>query len=297
MTVIDRFGPTAQSLAHEPEAMPRPTDRSVSLVIPAVNEAENIGWVLRRMPTWVDEVILVDGMSSDGTVAVARAARPDIVVLERPRRGKGAALREGFDAATCDYVVMIDADGSMDPAEMSRFVQVLDHGYDVVKGSRFKLGGGSTDLTLFRSLGNRALLALCNSMYAAGFTELCYGFFAFRRDALAAMDLRSDGFEIETEIVVRSVQAGLGVAEVASVEAPRLNGQSNLHPIRDGCRVLRTLFGVRFSPQPHVVIDLRDGHQLDRAAGPGRPHRPAAEPSSGRDPMGLGGAPVTAPSL
>ena len=249
MTVIECFERAKDhSEARPTRHFSRPTECSVSLVIPAVNEARNIGWVLQRLPAWIDEVILVDGESSDDTIDVARANRPDLVVLEPPRRGKGAALREGFAAATMDYVVMIDADGSMDPAEIGRFVQELDAGYDVVKGSRFLNGGGSTDLTLFRSIGNRALLAIFKTMYGGSFTELCYGFFAFRRRSLPAIGLRSDGFEIETEIVVRSVRAGMGVSEVASHESPRLHGESNLHPIRDGLRVLRTLLAVRFSP-------------------------------------------------
>ena len=166
-------------------------------------------------------------------------------------------------AATKDYVVMIDADGSMDPGELDRYVRALDEGNDVVKGSRFLPGGGSTDLTLFRSLGNRALLTLFNTLYGAMFTELCYGFFAFRRTSLPAMGLRSDGFEIETEIVARSVRAQLAVAEVASHESPRLHGQSNLHPIRDGLRVLRTLFGVRLSPRPNPTAQPTSGGPFD----------------------------------
>src|SRR5690606_14688230 len=95
-----------------------PRRPSVSVVIPTLNEERNIGWVLQRMPSIVDEVILVDGHSSDRTVEVARAVRPDIVVLPQRGRGKGEALRVAFGAASGDLIVMIDADGSMEPGEI-----------------------------------------------------------------------------------------------------------------------------------------------------------------------------------
>lgn len=229
----------------------------VTAVIPARNEARNIGWVLRRLPPMVDEVVLVDGRSTDGTIEAALEARPDIVVVPEPRPGKGAALRAGFEAARGDIVVMLDADGSMDPREIETFVAAIEAGHDVVKGSRFAHGGGSTDLTWLRATGNRCLLGLVNSLYGARFTELCYGYFAFRRSAIDRLGLQSDGFEIETEIVLRSLLADLRITEVPSVEASRRHGQSNLNPVRDGLRVLGTLVRLRLRPGVRrVTIDL-----------------------------------------
>ena len=88
------------------------------MIIPTLNEEANIGWVLQRMPEWVEEVIVVEGGSEDRTVEVARALRPEVVVMSEPRRGKGMALRTGFEAATGEVIVIIDADGSMDPNEI-----------------------------------------------------------------------------------------------------------------------------------------------------------------------------------
>jgi glucosyl-dolichyl phosphate glucuronosyltransferase len=96
-----------------------------------------------------------------------------------------------------------------------------------------------------RRLGNRALLGLLNLLYGAGFTDLCYGLFAFRRDQLQRLELGADGFEIETEIVVQALEAGLKIGEVPSFEAPRRSGESNLQTWRDGLRVLRTLVSAR----------------------------------------------------
>ncbi|HEY7074344.1 MAG TPA: glycosyltransferase family 2 protein [Solirubrobacteraceae bacterium] len=231
----------------EAELVPPPPSRPrVSVVIPTLNEERNVGWVLERLPDLVDEVILVDGRSTDDTVAVARAARPDIRVVLETAPGKGAALRAGFAAARGEYVVMIDADGSMDPAEIVRFVDALQSGCDFVKGSRFAPGGGTADMSSIRRFGNGALRGAVNVLYRTNFTDLCYGFIGFRRERLTALRLDSQGFEIETEMIARAVVASLRIAEVASFEAERRYGESHLHAWRDGRRALRTLLRERF---------------------------------------------------
>jgi hypothetical protein len=150
---------------------------------------------------------------------------------------------------------MLDADGSMDPGELPQFVAKLQNGYDLVKGSRFIDGGGSSDISRLRRLGNLGLLAVANTLYGTRFSELCYGFMAFRRSCLEDMDLRSDGFEIETEIVVNSLRAGLRVGEVPSFESPRRYGDSNLNTFRDGFRVLFTMVKGRVARRPGPMVE------------------------------------------
>ncbi len=227
----------------------------VTVVVPARNEARNVGWVLAQLPPCVGEVILVDGRSSDDTVAVARKARPDVVVVEQTGVGKGAALRAGFAAARGELIVMLDADCSMHPLEVERFVQTLRGGYDFVKGSRYLPGGGSEDITRLRSAGNRVLTAGVNALFLVPFTDLCYGYIGFRRACLQQLALTGDGFEIETELVVKAVKAGLRIAEVPSMEANRRFGESNLRTFRDGGRVLRTMLRERLTPRARPVVD------------------------------------------
>jgi glycosyltransferase involved in cell wall biosynthesis len=214
---------------------------SVSLVIPVRNEARNVASVLEQIADDVDEIILVDGDSTDVTVITARAYRPDVRIVAQQGRGKGSALRTGFEAATGDIIVMMDADGSMSPQEIRHYVHFLTNGYDFVKGSRFISGGGSLDITWFRQLGNWFLLTVFNTAYEAHLTDLNYGFCAFQRRYLEHLHLSATGFEIEAEMTVRAMQAGLRITEVPSLELPRRSGESNLHAIRDGIRVLRTV--------------------------------------------------------
>ncbi|HVC83163.1 MAG TPA: glycosyltransferase family 2 protein [Chloroflexota bacterium] len=214
-----------------------PTPR-ITVVVPAMNEARNLPYVLPKIPAWVSEVILVDGHSTDDTIAVARALRPTIRVIPQEGRGKGAALRTGFAAATGDIIVMLDADGSADAEEIERFVDALLNGADFAKGTRYMQGGGSADITGFRSLGNRALGGLVNLLFHARYTDLCYGYNAFWTHCLPYMQVDCDGFEVETQINIRVIKAGLQVAEVPSFEGKRIHGASNLNAFRDGWRVL-----------------------------------------------------------
>jgi len=210
-------------------------------VIPALNEAENLPHVLATLPGATYELVLVDGRSVDGTSTVARAHYPNVKIVGQPGRGKGDALRAGFAACSGDVIVMMDADGSTDGAEIPRFVAALLDGADYAKGSRFMDGGGSDDITLLRSAGNRVFCWLVNRLYKTSYTDLCYGYNAFWRRALPAIMPDCRGFEVETVLNVRAAKAGLRVVEVPSVEHPRIHGESNLRPVRDGLRVLRTI--------------------------------------------------------
>jgi hypothetical protein len=216
-------------------------DVTVSVVIPTRNEARNLPAVLLQIPRAGTELVIVDGHSTDGTVDVARELWPTAVVAHQVGKGKGDALRLGFEAASGDIVVMMDADGSMSPREIPAFVSALLAGADLAKGSRNLDGGGSADLTVIRNLGNQALGWAFNAIHGTRHTDLCYGYMAFWRSQLPAIMPDCDGFEVETLLNVRAAQAGLNVVEVPSHEGRRVYGDSNLHPVRDGLRVLRTL--------------------------------------------------------
>jgi glycosyltransferase involved in cell wall biosynthesis len=223
---------------------------SVSVVVPTLNEAANLPHVFGALPLDEYEIVLVDGFSTDDTVDVARRLHPGVKVVYQTRRGKGNALATGFAACTGDIIVMLDADGSADPAEIPAFVEALVAGADFAKGSRVLPGGGSEDITPLRGLGNKMLTLTTNVMYRTRYTDLCYGYNAFWRHCLPHIRVDCDGFEVETLINIRVKKAGLRVTEVPSFERSRIHGESNLRTFRDGWRVLRTIFRER---SPFVV--------------------------------------------
>ncbi|MEU4427657.1 glycosyltransferase family 2 protein [Actinoplanes sp. NPDC024001] len=257
MPTVDRVLPGetgTERIIARPPAQTGPKEPTVSVIVPALNEAQNLPHVFARLPQ-VDEIVLVDGGSTDDTVAVARRLRPDIRVVRQNRRGKGNALACGFAEATGDIIVMIDADGSTDPLEIPAFVEALRSGADFAKGSRFRPAGGSADITRLRRAGNKCLSMLVNLLFGTRYSDLCYGYNAFWARHLDVFDLDStspapdnadgrlwgDGFEIETLLNLRAAQAELSIVEVASFEHNRIHGVSNLNAFTDGMRVLRTI--------------------------------------------------------
>ena len=230
----------------------------ISVIVPTFNEAKNLPHVFGRIPADVHEVIVVDGHSVDGTIETAVSLRNDVRIVLQNRKGKGNAMACGFAAATGDVVVMLDADGSADPLEIPRFVAALVGGADFAKGTRFREGGGSNDITRVRAWGNRWLNRIANLLFGTPYTDLCYGYNAFWRHSLDRLELDprhgvsggrlwGDGFEIETIINTRVAKAGLRITEVPSYEYSRLHGLSNLNTWRDGGRVLRALLVERFN--------------------------------------------------
>lgn len=222
--------------AREPFSTP-----TVSVVIPALNEADNLEHVLPFVPEWVHEVILVDGHSTDRTVEVAQELRPGIRIVQQIGKGKGAALRSGFAAATGQIIVMLDADGSTDPREIPAYVGSLMAGADFAKGSRFLQGGGTADMSLHRRMGNLAFTMGVRILFGGTYTDLCYGYNAFWASVLPQLELDGDGFEIETMMNVRALRTGLKVAEVPSYEFKRVYGVGRLRTFPDGWRVLKTI--------------------------------------------------------
>ncbi|MGI9059681.1 MAG: glycosyltransferase family 2 protein [Ktedonobacteraceae bacterium] len=226
----------------------------ISVVIPARNEATNLQHVLIHIPSTVYEVILVDGHSTDDTTTVAEQLLPSVRIIPQTGHGKGNALRTGFSACTGDIIVTLDADGSADPSEIPRFVEVLMGGYDFAKGSRFIPNGGSDDITLLRNLGNLCLCMLVNTLFRTLYSDLCYGYNAFWKSCLDQLYLDCDGFEIETQINLRMYKANLKIIEVPSFERRRINGQSNLKTFRDGWRVLKTIVRERLQTPPTLAL-------------------------------------------
>ena len=217
---------------------------NVAVVIPAFNEEKNIGDVLYRLKSiGYGNILVIDGLSEDGTLKVAAQNGAKIVLQDG--HGKGQAIRQVLSNSylDSDVLVLMDADGSMSPEEVPRFVEALRGGADVVKGSRFIDGGGTYDMTATRRIGNALMAFAVNILFGAKYTDLCYGFVAFNKKAIQKLAplLESNNFEIETEIFIKAKKLGLKILEVPSVEYMRKNGKSNLNAFSDGFKILKTI--------------------------------------------------------
>jgi len=201
------------------------------------------------MPAEVTELIVVDGHSTDGTVDVVLSKWPEARIVHQDGKGKGNALACGIRLSTGDITVMLDADGSTDPAEIPRFTGALVNGFDFAKGTRFAVGGGSEDITHVRRLGNRFLVGVVNMIWKVRYTDLCYGYNAFWTRHARLVHAPCNGFEVETLMNIRAASAKtLRIVEIPSFEANRRNGVSNLNATRDGLRVMRTILAEWLRP-------------------------------------------------
>lgn len=214
----------------------------VSVVIPALNEGKNIGRVITEVKRILEgrkyEIIVVDGRSKDDTVEIARKLGAHVIY---DSVGKGSALVKGLKAAKGEVVVSMDADLSNEPKELGLLIDSIEIGYDVCMGSRFMAGGNSEDISFIRVLGNRFFVLLVNVLFGSRYSDMCYGYRSFSRNALRKMALRETGFGIETEINIVAVKNHLKTVEVPSVEKKRNAGDPKLRTFRDGYAILHTI--------------------------------------------------------
>jgi glycosyltransferase involved in cell wall biosynthesis len=213
----------------------------VSIIVPTLNEAVGARVLLTDVPDWIDEVIVVDGRSTDGTLDAVRDACPRALCLTQQGKGKGDAIKLGLASASGDIVVTMDGDLSMSLVDAGRLVDKLVEGHDFVKGSRALPGGGSADFTPARRFGSWALTKVAAMIFGTAYSDITYGFNAYWRTIIVDSSTLSDGFEFEVQAAIRSVRAGLRTAEVACFEEPRVGGESKLHAALDGWRILKAI--------------------------------------------------------
>ena len=218
----------------------------VSAIIGALDEAATIGEVVRGClrDGGVDEVVVVDDGSRDGTGRMAEAAGAR-VIHHATNRGKGSSLRRAAAEARGERLVTLDGDGQDDPRDIPALLAALDDGADLVIGSRFRgrlLPGAITPLN---RAGNRGLTMALNLLYGVELSDTQAGLRAIRRSLWERLPLRAQRYEIETEVLVRAIQAGARVVEVPVTRAPRAHGRSALHGLRDGGRILACMLRLR----------------------------------------------------
>ena len=218
----------------------------ITVLICSLNEEENLPYVLPKIPAWVDEVILVDGHSTDRTVETARELRPEIKVIYQPGNGKGDALKYGIQQANGEIIVTLDADGATNPQEINEFIKPLLNGYDFAKGSRFH-GRFPQHKPWHRVFGNIVITVTFDLLFLRRYTDLCSGYNAFWKRVIAQINLySSDGFENEPLINCRVGKEKLRVIEVGHADKGRLNGEVKELSWRQGVKAIKTIIRERF---------------------------------------------------
>jgi glycosyltransferase involved in cell wall biosynthesis len=219
----------------------------VTVVICTLNEVDNLAFVLPKIPSFVSEIIIIDGHSTDGTPEVAKKLRPDAKIFQQTGKGKGKgdALRYGFEIATGDIIVTLDADGSTDPEDMVDFVVPLLNGFDFVKGSRFF--DTEPNLAVLRQFGNKSFVLLTNILFGTRYTDLCSGYYSFWKKSLFnGIHPSKDDFLDEPTLNIRIKRAGLHVVEIPHRDPGRINGKGKNHTLKQGSRILKIILRERF---------------------------------------------------
>lgn len=237
---------------------------TVSIVIPTLNEAENLPLVLPQIPhsPEVVEILLVDGSSTDGTPDVARGLLPDIKVIHQDGRGKGNAVKCGARAAIGDYFLVLDADGSQIPDEIPQYISKATEGYDLVKGSRYLTGRDTKDETLDRVVIVSLTYLVANTLWRTRFTDIGYGMFLINRKRFLELDIRSDYLEMEYELMIKAKRSGLSIVEVPAHEAARVYGKSHLTYSHDGRLIFQVVMGEWLRGIAHNIFGRKSPGQL-----------------------------------
>ena len=219
-------------------------DSVISVVIPAYNEEKTIGEVLEKTLQVMEsmktpyEIIVVDDGSTDRTRT--EASKYKVTLLTNGKnRGKGYALRKGFKHVRGQIIVTLDSDGSHDPKDIPRLIEPLYNGIDIATGSRFINNKEVT--TKLNKLGNRIINAIIMTLTGKYITDSQTGFRAIKRKVLQKLNLKAQGYEIETEITVKGLKNGFKYIEIPINCKKRTHSCSKLRILQDGIKILKTI--------------------------------------------------------
>lgn len=230
----------------------------VSVIVPTLNEVGSIENVLSKIVKQnVDEVLVVDGHSSDGTIELVKKLGYRLIMQEG--RGLGKAIISGIKATSGKLIIIVDADGSHDPKYITDLIGKINDGYDVVVGSRYISGprvknlffpnkiSSSYDDTFIRAVGNRFFTYLCRKLYGLDINDVLMGFKIFKRSIFDKIVLGEDGQQFDVEILIKAKKAGFKIGQVPVIEHKRVYGKSKLSVPYHGFKVLHVIIQELFS--------------------------------------------------
>jgi len=191
----------------------------VSIILPALNEAETIGKVIDEIPRqaleqegYSIEVLVVDNGSTDQTAQIAQGK--GATVISEPRRGKGRAVRTAFEQVTADFVFMLDSDYTYPATYIPDMLKLLNQGYSVVIGSRLKGKREKGAISGWNMIGNQVLTLMAKILYRARISDLCTGYWGFRGEVIPQLNLSAVEFTLEADLLSQVAKKGYRIGEV-----------------------------------------------------------------------------------
>jgi len=217
-----------------------------TLIACTLNEIEAVQIVLPQIKTdWVDEILIVDGGSTDGTVEWCRAN--GYKVLAQAGRGYGAGIRQAVDVAAGDVIIEFPPDGNSMASKIQPLLAKVTEGYDLVIVSRYREGARSLDDDFMTGIGNWMFTRLTNLIYGTSYTDVLVGFRAYRKDAFKTLQLDEDGLSFPYQEVIRFARKGYRITEIPGDEPPRIGGQRKMRILGTGLEILGVMIRERFT--------------------------------------------------
>jgi glycosyltransferase involved in cell wall biosynthesis len=219
-----------------------------TLLIPTLNEIDSMKLIMPRVKqSWVDEIIVVDGGSSDGTVEYAEQS--GYKVVSPKARGLVPQLNEAFKVAQGDVIVLFSPDGNSIPELIPALIQKIHDGYDMVIASRYTKGAKSFDDDFFTRIGNFAFTRIVNMLFRTKYTDVLVIFRAFRKDILTKIQIDLDE-DIDLQLCIKCGKKKLKVAEIPGDEPKRVGGVRKMKIMRSGWELVWTIYKESFSKKP-----------------------------------------------
>ena len=222
----------------------------VCIIIPAINEEATIGQVIDEIPRqalqqdgYLVDILLVDGNSTDRTRQVAQEKGAEIII--EPRKGKGRAVRIGLESVTSDFIFILDADYTYPPTYIPAMLNILQHGYDVVIGSRLTGKRERGSISRLNMVGNRLLTLMANILYQTRISDLCTGYWGIKGKITKDLKLKANGFDFEAELFTHIAKRGYSIGEVP-IYYRRRQTPPKLSSLRDGIKIAWKLITERF---------------------------------------------------
>lgn len=225
----------------------------VTLIAPTWNEIEAVKVVIPRIKReWVDEIIIADGGSTDGTVEFCR--EQGCTVYTQKQRGYGAAMCEAITIAKGDVIIEFQPDGNSLPEKIPELIAKISEGYDLVVGSRYIGNAVSYDDDPITKIGNRIFTWLVNLVFRSKYTDTLIGYRIFRKDSFQQLGIDSMGLGWAIQLPIRFAKLGFKYAEIPADEPKRIGGQRKMRPFKHGLEFLMILLKEAVTrPARHVV--------------------------------------------